>query len=250
MTTTYEDATDFAASCCAPVATTPEVEPASTLDTCCSIPSNDDENSEVLAELRSEEVAPEVAALRSAGFQLLLEHGQPVERDEWAEAAGVDQTTLTEVLERATARGRVELDPDGRLLGIAGLTIEPTRHRLDINGTRWTWCALDAIGILGALQADGTVYSTAPGTGEDIEITFRNGIPDGDATLFILGGHDDVNVVEAWCPLVNFFISHRAAEEWVATQQLEGDIVSVAQVAEEAAEMWKPVVDLGAPQVC
>lgn len=212
--------------------------------------STDDESSEVLAELQNEEVAPEVAALRSAGFGLLLERGQPVEQKEWAGAAGVDQDTLAEVLESARARGRVELDPEGRLLGIAGLTIVPTRHRLDIDGTRWTWCALDAVGILGALEADGTVYSNDPGTGEEIKIAFRNGVPDGDATLFILGGYDDMNVVEEWCPLVNFFASKRAAEEWVATQQVEGDIVAVARVAEEVAEMWKPVVDSNAPQVC
>ena len=251
MTASNDTDTDLSASCCAPSLMNHEPESGPALDSCCSVSATDDEESEVLADLRNEEVAPEVAALRSVGFRLLFQHGQPVDQGEWAEAAGVDQDTLAEVLEGATASGRVELDADGRLLGIAGLTIEPTRHRLEIDGTRrWTWCALDAVGILGALQADGTVYSAAPGTGEEIEISFRNGIPDGDATLFILGGHDGVNVVESWCPLVNFFTSRRAAEEWVAAQQLDGDIVSVDRVAEEAAEMWRPVVDLGAPQVC
>jgi alkylmercury lyase len=245
MTTAHNDKTDIAAGCCAPPATHPDVEETgSALDSCCSVPANDDGESDVLAELRSEEVSPEAVALRSAGFRLLLELGSPVEQKAWAATAGVDQDTLSEVLESAEARGRVELDSEGRLVGIAGLTIEPTRHRLDIDGNeRWTWCALDAIGILGALQSDGTVFSSDPNTGDDIEITFRRGHPDGDATLFILGGHTDVNVREAWCPLVNFFTSHHAAEEWVEAQKLEGDIVSVARIAEEATAMWGPVVD-------
>ncbi|MFQ5967926.1 MAG: organomercurial lyase [Acidimicrobiia bacterium] len=192
-----------------------------------------------------------MAALRSAGFRLLLEQGHPVDQGTWATSAGVDRSTLAEVMNRAGARGRVELDPEGRLTGIAGLSIEPTRHRIHIEGaTRWAWCALDAVGILGALGGDGTVHSTDPGTGDQIEITFRNGKPEGDATLFILDGHADVNLKETWCPMVNFFTSRHAAEEWVKDHQLDGEIVSVAGVAEDAAAMWRPVVDQNAPQVC
>ena len=90
--------------------------------------------------------------MRAAGFQLLLEEGRPIEVEEWAAAAGIDSAALREMLKSPTVEGRVQLDDDGRLLGIAGLTVEPSRHQLDIGGTiRWTWCALDAVGILGAL---------------------------------------------------------------------------------------------------
>lgn len=248
MTTSHDHGTDLAVSCCTP--TTP-VDTHQPLDSCCSVPAADRGDSEILSEMRDEEVAPEVAALRSAGFQLLLAHGQPVDQKTWAEAAGVEESTLSEVLESAQDRGRVELDSQGRLLGLAGLTITPTRHRLDIDGKqRWTWCALDAIGILGAVAANGAVSSTDPGTGEDIEIRFNRGVPDGDASLFILGGHGDLNVRDAWCPNVNFFTSRPAAEEWVGANGFEGEIVSVAQVAEQAADMWKPVVDQTASHVC
>lgn len=248
MTTSPDHGTELAASCCAPTA------PADTypsLDSCCSISATNRGDSEILAEIQDEEMAPEVAALRSAGFQLLLQHGQPVERRTWAETAGVEVSTLSEVLRSAQDRGRVELDAQGRLLGLAGLTITPTRHRLDIDGKqRWTWCALDAIGILGALATNGAVSSTDPGTGEHIEIRFHGGVPDGDTFLFILGGHGDLNVKDAWCPSVNFFTSRQAAQEWVEANQLEGEIVSVAQIAGQAADMWKPVVDQTSPRVC
>lgn len=196
------------------------------------------------------EASPEVTAARSAGFRLLLEEDRPVDRAEWAAAAGTDVEALNTILEGAETKGRVQLDTEGRLIGIAGLTIEPTRHKVEINGTtRWTWCALDAIGILGALEADGIVHSKDPRRGDEVRIAFTDGEPDGDATLFILGGYDGDNTVEEWCPLVNFFSSRQDAEEWVQRQGLKGDIVSVTEIASQAADIWLPVVDPAAPQV-
>jgi hypothetical protein len=188
--------------------------------------------------------SPEVDALRSAGFRLLLEGGQPVKVDRWATAAGVDVETLHEIIETSGAKGRVQFDADGRLVGIAGLTVEPTRHELSIDGTiRWTWCALDAIGILGALEATGTIRSTDPQSDAAVKVDFVQGEPSSGATLFILGGYDGGNVVEDWCPLVNFFATRRDAAVWVTVEGLEGDIVSVSSVATQAAEMWRPVVN-------
>ena len=195
-----------------------------------------------LADVKAHEVAPEVAALRTTGFRLLLDHGVPVGLDEWADAAGIDQETINDVLNKNT--GRVQLDEQGRLLGIAGLTINPSSHQLDINGTkRWTWCALDAVGILGALEATGTIRSTDPRTGETVTIEFVNGQPQGDATIFILGGYDGGNIREEWCPLVNFFNTRHDAETWVRNNQLTGDILTVHQITGEATEMWQAVTE-------
>lgn len=122
--------------------------------------------------------------------------------------------------------------------------MEPTRHRLTVGDeTRWTWCALDAVGILGALETTGSIHSTDPGSGAPVDIDFVDGYPSGDATLFILGGYDQGNVTKDWCPMVNFFTSRADAEAWVAEKDLDGDIVSVAEVADSAAAMWRPVTD-------
>lgn len=150
-------------------------------------------------DVKAHEIAPEEAVLRSTGFKLLLDQGLPVELDEWADAAGVDKNTIKHVLEKNT--GRVQLDEQGRLIGIAGLTIEPSGHELDISGKkRWTWCALDAVGIFGALETTGTIRSTDPRTNETVTIEFINGQPQGDATIFILGSYDGGNAREEWCP--------------------------------------------------
>jgi len=209
---------------------------------CCTVPNHQTDATAALDDVKAHEIAPEVAALRTAGFRLLLDHGLPVEIDDWADAAGVDQETISDALDRNS--GRVQLDEQGRLLGIAGLTIEPSGHELDINGQkRWTWCALDAVGILGALEATGTIRSTDPRTGVIVTIEFKNGQPQGDATIFILGGYDGGNILEEWCPLVNFFKTRSNAERWVQDNDLTGEILAVGEIVEEAAEMWQAVTD-------
>jgi len=243
MTTTTPTTLDDTAACCtsAAKAFTPHSEVLSSYG---ATPSADTDTSSAIDEIKAQETPPEVASARSAGFRRLLETGRPVEMAAWATAAGMNETALQDVLDRPNVAGRVELDNQGRLLGIAGLTVEPTHHEITIGAEkRWTWCALDAVGILGALKATGAIRSTDPRTGDAIEIQFVEGDPKGDAALFILGGYDGSNVREEWCPLVNFFTTHRKAEAWVAANELDGDIVSVVQVAEEAAAMWRTVTD-------
>jgi alkylmercury lyase len=194
---------------------------------------------------------PEVASAISAGFRLLLEAGTPVEMTSWAAASAMNEDALQDILDRTNVAGRVELDEQGRLFGIAGLTIEPTHDEITIDGEeRWTWCALDAVGILVALDSDGTIRSVDPHSGDPIEIAYQAGEPTGDAVLFILGGHESTVVRDNWCPLVNFFNNRHDAEAWAAEGELTGDIVSIRQISAEAAAMWRPVTNPTPPQVC
>ncbi len=224
------------ANCCSPVCHDSNTRPETT--------------SKALAEIDADESAADVAAIRSAGFALLLETGRPVNVADLIAATEVSPERSAEIFASMRTSGRVEFDVRGRLVGLAGLTLTPGRHELSIDGsTRWTWCALDAVGILGALEATGTVASTDPHTGDTIEIAFVDGRPDTDVHLFILSGHTDGNVREDWCPLVNFFTSRRAAQEWVGARGFDGDIVAVAEIVDDASAMWKRVVETAPPQV-
>ena len=190
--------------------------------------------------IRSTAVTTDMTRLRAAGFRLLLDRGEPVELADIAVAADLEVETVKHLIEQEA--GRIETDGEGRLLGVAGLTVTETRHQITIGDEmRWTWCALDAVGIFGALEATGNIRSTDARTGQDIHIEFVDGQSQGDATLFILGGYDGGNVREDWCPLVNFFGTHRDAEAWVADRDVTGDIVSVRQIAADATAMWRPV---------
>lgn len=208
-------------------------------------------SSTALAEIDSRENPPDVAAIRSAGFALLLETGLPVNVADLIAATDVSPDRSAEIFASMRTHGRAEFDGEGQLVGLAGLTLTPSRHQLTIKGAiRWTWCALDAVGILGALEATGAVRSTDPHTGDTIEIAFVDGHPATDAHLFILSGHTDGNVREDWCPLVNFFTDRRGAEEWVEARGIDGDIVAVAEIVDDASAMWRRVVDPDTPRVC
>lgn len=185
-------------------------------------------------------MTPEVAALRAAGFRLLLEEKRPVGMEEWAESANVNLDDLDEVL--AKHLGRIELDENGRLTGIAGLTIQPTNHELSVNGEQfWRWCALDAVGMLGALKATGTVRSTDPSTSHPVTPTFNDGQVQNDATIFVLSGYRGAEVRGEWCPLVNFFNNRGGAESWVEHNRLLGELVTVQELTPQAADLWPAV---------
>ncbi len=249
MTTTHH--TNETVDCCTVPQSTHRDADYTDAGSCCSVPATQTEASEALDEVRSHQTPPEVAALRSAGFRLLLEHGQPVAPEKLAEETRLSEIQVSNIL-ATHLQGRVELDDEGHLLGVAGLTVSQTPHQLTVGSkTRWTWCALDAVGILAALEATGTIQSTDPGTGREINIAFTDGQPDNDAALFILGGYDGgSNVREDWCPLVNFFSTTHDAKTWVTENKLEGDIVSVTDITNDAAAMWRPVTDHTSPQVC
>ncbi|MCH7670174.1 MAG: hypothetical protein IIC71_13395 [Acidobacteria bacterium] len=220
------------------------------LSCCCSARTTTDRTltgsvteSNAIARIRDEEMPADVAAVRSAGFRLLFETGEPVAATDLANGAGISANRATEILDSFRTKGRAEFDDRNFLIGIAGLTLTPSNHEFTIDGrTRQTWCALDAVGILSALEATGSVRSTDPYSGVDIEIAFADGRPATNVKLFVLEGFDIVNVREDWCPQVNFFTTHSAAEKWATSKGLDGDIVAVPDILEAACAIWKPVV--------
>jgi len=94
-----------------------------------------------------------------------------------------------------------------------GVESIPTRHRLDIGDTtRWTWCALDAIGILGALRRHATFTTQVPDAADELTVTFTADGPEPtDTVVFIADGYGNDSVVDTWCPTVNLFANADAA---------------------------------------
>ena len=142
------------------------------------------------------------------------------------------------------ARGRTQLDPLGRTITCGGLSVEPTRHRIETGDvTRWTMCAYDALGILGALGGGGRVVSTSPLDEATIEIGFADGSPTTeDAVLFYADGYEACeSVYEQWCPMVNLFPNRVDAERWANSRRVTGRVRSLADAAESATEEWRPL---------
>lgn len=184
--------------------------------------------------------------LQAAAFALLFEHEHPATEPAIAARAGLDATVVATGLAEIEAKGMLRRDERGDIIGIAGITIEPTRHRIEIGDTiRWTWCALDAVGIIGALGRGGRFTTSVPDTGQQVEIEFSiDGRTSSAAVVFIADGFTDKPVVDNWCPTVNLFPDADGATRWAEMAGVTGQPIAVTELISDAAEMWDHVTML------
>lgn len=184
----------------------------------------------------------------TAAFRRLLRTGGAVPVADLASDLDRPEHEIAEAVEDLKGQGRIRLDEQGRIVGAAGLSIGPDRHRIELGGrTFWTWCAYDILGIVGALGADGTARSTSPHNGGSVEGRFRQGRP--EATSLVLFRPDDgymsccANVYEDWCPNSNFFESREAASTWAAARGIPGQVMDLAEAADLATTNWEPLAE-------
>jgi hypothetical protein len=198
-----------------------------------------------------ETLPPEKTAVLRAAFWHLLDHGEPVPASMLVDATGMDAGRLRDELDALVRVGRVRMTGDGEVHGALGLTITPTTHEISFaevagNGepgkTRFTWCALDALGIVNALNATAELRSICPATGVPIEIGFREGLPGTGAVTSVLFSppyQRGTPVVDLWCPLVNLFKDGETARAWAMEKGVSGDCVPLAEATAHAGTMWR-----------
>jgi len=101
---------------------------------------------------------------------------------------------------RRLAAGKViVLVPGEREILMANpFAARPTDFRVSANGRQWYGnCAWDALGILSALDADGTVTTSCGDCADPLEVTVQRGSPRGEALL-----HIAVPAHEWWADIV------------------------------------------------
>ncbi|KAI7975929.1 hypothetical protein EIK77_002489 [Talaromyces pinophilus] len=203
---------------------------------------------QVLAALRVLTVTTRGNALeeqiRAAAFRSLVNTGQRVAVDALAAIIKVESGTIRDRVEKIHQGGHLQLDSEGFIVGAVGLSISPTRHEISIDGRRFcTWCALDVLGVFGALNASGFVKSSEPSSNNAITVEFVKGIPiNPDVVVFLADLSTDTSVRCDWCPKVNFFSSRSSAESWVQANAANGSIVSVDHLAPVAREAWSRLI--------
>ncbi len=184
--------------------------------------------------------------IRRAAFRRLFTTRRPVSAEELSADLGHPVQDVTATIADMGRQGQLRLSHSGRVIGSAGLSVEPDRHQMDIEGRRyWTWCTYDILGIFGALHADGTAHSSYP-TG--FEIRFQHGRPQSTNLFLFLPEGDPrdtdccANTYEQWCPNANLFNDEEEARAWSQTHGVSGRIVSIRQAGELASEGWAPLV--------
>jgi hypothetical protein len=142
-------------------------------------------------------------------------------------------------------QGRIRVDASGAVIGSAGLSIQPDRHEIDLDGQRfWTWCAYDILRIFGALRATGHSRSVVPDDGSPVEIRFHNGRPEPATVVSFLPDDEDLDacctsMYDQWCPNSNLFRAPAAATAWSTAHHITGKILSLPDAADLSTRQWQ-----------
>lgn len=182
--------------------------------------------------------------VRKAAFREILAMGRP-----WDPASatdlGIDAAPIRAAVDHLVEAGRARTDKQGRVTAAAGLSTDPTRHYIQVGSDpRWTNCAYDALGILGALEADGEIESRSPATGETIHVRFERGRPHGShAVLFLADQSCCSRPNEDWCLNVNLFEDRSRAARWADEPGVEGRVILLEEGTELGASEWRPLVE-------
>ncbi len=182
--------------------------------------------------------------MRTAAFRAILATGRP-----WDPASAayldLDAASVRASLDHLVRGGRARTDERGRVTAAAGLSTVPTAHHVLVGfDPRWTNCAYDALGILGALGADGVIATRSPSSGAAIHVLFESGRPVGsDAALFLADRSRCSRPNEDWGPNVNLFEDASSGERWSQEHGMTGRVVTLEEGTALGAVEWRPLVD-------
>ena len=152
----------------------------------------------------------------------LLAAGQPVEINVLAHSLALEIPVVQSALKQVPP-SHIVYSKTGGISAYRGLDINKSRHRIILNDkTLYTWCAFDCLFLPGLLECEAEIFSTCPGTGDEIHFRLdcnknTDLAPD---TLFVSFVKPDVRDYEddlrqTFCCHVNFFASKEAGLAWV-----------------------------------
>ncbi len=181
-----------------------------------------------------DEVLQNIVALRPADDEFerrfalslyrLIARGEPVRREHLAAALNRRSSEVWEIL--SSWPSLIQWDDKRRVVGFAGLTLEPTRHRLIADGvTLFAWCAWDTLFTPRILGVTADIESTCPETGRVISLTVStSGITHAEPSGVVMSlPHTPLaamneNVRANFCQHVFFFSSMEDGTAWTSRQ--------------------------------
>jgi hypothetical protein len=179
-------------------------------------------------------------AIRRVAFSA-LRCDERLNPEQLSRRTGLDDYAVQSALRWLDDAGLVERDTDARVVGIAGLTLEPTKHRLVLDGQHLhTWCTIDAVGIPAALSLDAHVTTTCAHCGAAIEVGIDHGEPPSDSPLRgWIPPTDGTNARADICPLANLFCSEEHLNQWrAAAANPPGHVTDLSGFAELGRQAW------------
>jgi alkylmercury lyase len=148
-----------------------------------------------------------------------------------------------EVLIELAGRGRAEVDSDGVLVGVHGLTGRATRHRFTHAGRHHhTWCAFDSVGIPGALSLDATATSDCPTCGRVLTVRLHRGqTTDADIVLWLPAPAETTHLMNDFCATADLYCSADHLRQRIDVDASNGRILSLDEAIDLGRETWSDV---------
>ena len=144
--------------------------------------------------------------------------------------------------EALVRRGRAEVDTDGRLIGIHGVTLRDTRHRFIADGAvHNTWCAFDSIGIPAALQLDAVAQTDCPACGTTLQVMIEGGEPSGGELMLWLPSPQGAHLMTEFCAAADLYCSIEHLRQRIDTESVPGTTADLAVAASLGRETWADV---------
>lgn len=178
--------------------------------------------------------------VRRAAFRS-IKRGRAPDASDLAEATGLDVEAVEVAVGSLAQKGQAVVDPERRVVGSAGLSLVPARHRLRLGQDEFqTWCAIDAIGIPAALGVDALAGTACPTCGRSIGIDFSEGraAADGELRAWLPRQDCCTSVVDELCPDMNLFCSEAHLEEWHRRSGDPQGVVLTLRETEELGRTW------------
>lgn len=142
-------------------------------------------------------------------------------------------------------RGRAELDDDGRVVGIHGLTLRPTRHSFTVEGRdHQTWCAFDAIGIPAALRVGAVAHTDCPACHRAIHIRIDQGVPEPSETVLWIPTTAEAHLMADFCASADLYCNLEHLEQIIDATRVSGDVTDLASAATLGGDTWADVGSL------
>jgi alkylmercury lyase len=171
-------------------------------------------------------------------FRILLSEAAPQSTSDLAERVGADKRLVEQVLSDLQRIGRAEVNGD-RLLGVYGLTLKPTRHRLSLRGaTYFTWCAFDIVGIPAALGESAEVASECAHCRAALSFAMTDGEPPALPLVVSWLSASCDSIRDQFCPTVNFYCDQSHYEDALRAVRAPDSFLTLQQAAEMGRANW------------
>jgi hypothetical protein len=199
----------------------------------------DSECCDVGGDLLREDLSAAALELVANGFAALWDAGTPTVGELLPGRAELARAVVIDLVQR----GRAELDSDGRLMGVHGLTSRATRHRFTHDGRgHHTWCAFDSVGIPAAKSIDATATSDCPTCGRRLSVVFRAGEAEDEALVLWLPTRERTShLMKDFCANADLYCS---ADHLRQRVDGAGRLLSLEEALGLGRETWSDVAHI------